>query len=362
MKRKPVAFWGICLASFMAAFSCASIGGNEAVTVFLDEAIRASAEQLGSDLTGRKVAVVAFGSPSVALSEYVIDELSRALVNSRVVTVVDRKELDKVREELEFQLSGEVSDESARSIGKMLGADVVVLGSLADVGNAYRFGAKALDVESATIESAPAFDIARRDTRLVHLLNGAVVRRESAMVQQAGPQIVPKDPTEVFAAPGEAGFFEYPLGDDFMLGPLLVAGVFYQPVDIIPSSAGLPASQSDMHVEADISAAAGNYLGYGVGDFVPYLTVRYEIVRSRTGEKVAGTLIPMNASDGPHYGANIKLPGSGGLGTYTVRFIIQSPEAQGYVLHVDQETGVPGRFWSAPLVAEWSFDYAGPAW
>jgi uncharacterized protein involved in high-affinity Fe2+ transport len=162
--------------------------------------------------------------------------------------------------------------------------------------------------------------------------------------------------------PGEAaGFEEFPLGDDFSLGPLNVAGVFFQPVDMIPASAGLPASQSDMHMEADISAAE-NDLGYGVGDFVPNLTVQYEVIKLSTNEKVEGTFMPMNASDGPHYGANVKLPGSGGAGDYTVRFFIQNPEAQGYVLHVDQATGVPGRFWGAPLVAEWTLTYAGPAW
>jgi uncharacterized protein involved in high-affinity Fe2+ transport len=162
--------------------------------------------------------------------------------------------------------------------------------------------------------------------------------------------------------PGEeAGFEEFPLGDDFELGPLNVAGVFFQPVDMVPASAGLPASQSDMHLEADISALE-NDLGYGVGDFVPNLTVQYEITKLSTGDKVEGTFMPMNASDGPHYGANVKLPGSGGAGEYTVRFLIQNPEAQGYVLHVDQTTGVPGRFWGAPLVAEWTLTYAGPAW
>jgi uncharacterized protein involved in high-affinity Fe2+ transport len=167
---------------------------------------------------------------------------------------------------------------------------------------------------------------------------------------------------ESTVSPGEAaGFEEFPLGDDFELGPLNVAGVFFQPVDMIPASAGLPASQSDMHLEADISALE-NDLGYGVGDFVPNLTVRYEIVKISTNERIEGTFMPMNASDGPHYGANVKLPGSGGAGEYTVRFLIQNPEAQGYVLHVDQATGVPGRFWGAPLVAEWTLTYAGPAW
>ena len=170
---------------------------------------------------------------------------------------------------------------------------------------------------------------------------------------------------ESMVTPGEeAGFEEFPLGDDFELGPLNVAGVFFQPVDMLPAGAGLPASQADMHIEADISALE-NDLGFGVGDFVPFLTVDYVITKS-TGEKIEGTFMPMNASDGPHYGANIKLPGGGprggAPGTYTVRFSIQNPEALGYVLHVDATTGVPGRFWGAPLVAEWTVDYEGPQW
>jgi uncharacterized protein involved in high-affinity Fe2+ transport len=159
-------------------------------------------------------------------------------------------------------------------------------------------------------------------------------------------------------SPGEdAGFEEFPLGDDHELGPLNVAGVYFQPVDMIPASAGLPASQSDIHIEADISAL-DNDLGYGVGDFVPNLTVRYEISQAN-GWKIDGTFMPMNASDGPHYGANVKL---NGIGQYKVRFLIQNPEAQGYVLHVDQTTGVPGRFWNQPLVAEWDVAYTGPQW
>ncbi|MDR1105741.1 MAG: iron transporter [Treponema sp.] len=158
--------------------------------------------------------------------------------------------------------------------------------------------------------------------------------------------------------PGEdAGFEEFPLGDDFELGPLNVAGVYFQPVDMLPAAAGLPASQADIHIEADISALE-NDLGYGVGDFVPNLTVRYEISQA-SGWKSEGTFMPMNASDGPHYGANVKL---NGVGRYKVIFLIQNPEAQGYVLHVDQATGVPGRFWGQPLRAEWDVDYTGPQW
>jgi uncharacterized protein involved in high-affinity Fe2+ transport len=159
-------------------------------------------------------------------------------------------------------------------------------------------------------------------------------------------------------APGEvAGFEEFSLGDDHELGPLNVAGVYFQPVDMEPASAGLAASQSDIHIEADISALE-NELGYGVGDFVPNLTVRYELSQA-SGWKSEGTFMPMNASDGPHYGANVKL---NGVGEYKVVFLIQNPEAQGYVLHVDKTTGVTGRFWGEPLRAEWNVAYPGPSW
>jgi uncharacterized protein involved in high-affinity Fe2+ transport len=154
-----------------------------------------------------------------------------------------------------------------------------------------------------------------------------------------------------------AGFDEFPIGDEIELWPLNVAGVYFQPVDMLPEGNSLPASEADMHMEADISALK-NDLGYGVGDFVPYLTVDYEIIKS-DGKTIEGNFMPMSASDGPHYGANIKLDGAG---TYKVRFIIQNPEALGYLLHVDNDTGVDGRFWQQPLVAEWDFNYIPRVW
>jgi uncharacterized protein involved in high-affinity Fe2+ transport len=156
-----------------------------------------------------------------------------------------------------------------------------------------------------------------------------------------------------------AGFEEFPLGDERQVGPLNVAGVYFQPVDMAPAGlGGLPASKSDMHLEADISALPNNNLGYGAGDFVPYLTVKYK-VQKQGGKLVEGNFMPMSASDGPHYGNNVKLDGPG---RYKITFIIENPEKQSYLLHVDKETGVTGRFWKQPLEVSWDFDYVPRAW
>jgi uncharacterized protein involved in high-affinity Fe2+ transport len=161
-------------------------------------------------------------------------------------------------------------------------------------------------------------------------------------------------------APGEdAGFEEFPIGADISLPPLEVAGVYFQPVDMEPAGMGLAASESDMHIEADIAAGA-NDLGYGVGDFVPNLKVDYDITDGAGVSAASGTFMPMNASDGPHYGANIALPKAG---VYTVKFTIHSPEEAGHVLHVDKTTGVTGKFWTEPLVAQWdNFDWTPREW
>ena len=174
----------------------------------------------------------------------------------------------------------------------------------------------------------------------------------------AGPASASANPAA--PAPGEdAGFEEQPLGDEVHVGPLVVGGVSFQPVEMEPQ-VGPPAADSSMHIEADIAAAADNKLGYGAGDFVPGLTVDYAI-KDKSGNVVQeGTLMPMNASDGPHYGLNLpKLD----AGTYDVSFTIKPPSV--WLLHTDKTTGVEGRFWTEPLVAEfpdWQWDPTAVSW
>ena len=161
-----------------------------------------------------------------------------------------------------------------------------------------------------------------------------------------------------------AGFEEVPVGpsgtaeeQDQDAGPLTVGAVYFQPIDMEPSSMGLKAADASFHLEADIHAnQKGTELGYGKGDFVPDLTVNYEIINNANNETVgSGTFMQMNASDGPHYGANGKLDEAG---SYKLVLKIESPEKKGWMLHVDPETGVKGRFWTEPLEVtfpEWNY-------
>jgi hypothetical protein len=133
------------------------------------------------------------------------------------------------------------------------------------------------------------------------------------------------------------GFQENPIFEDEELAFINLSAVWFQAVPMAPGQEDI--SNFDIHLEADISALENN-LGYGVGDWIPYLTVDYSVVDEATGETAAeGTFMTMSASDGPHYGANIALPDAG---TYDLTITIHNPAENGYLIHSDSETGPGG--------------------
>jgi TolB-like protein len=121
-------------------------------TIILDEAINQSMTYLSGRLTrGAKVVVLNLNAPSKELSDYIIEELTAYIVNEGTLTVVDRRNLELLQQELNFQMSGEVSDETAQEIGRKLGAQIIISGSISPLGENYRMRIQAIGVESAQI-------------------------------------------------------------------------------------------------------------------------------------------------------------------------------------------------------------------
>jgi TolB-like protein len=118
----------------------------------IDEAIRTTASEMGQRLSkGNQIAVLSFSSQWQGLSAYVVDEMNNAIVRDGSLTVVDRLRLDLARQELNFGLSGDVSDESAQSIGQFLGAQLVLTGSYTIIGGMNRFRIQVITVETGVM-------------------------------------------------------------------------------------------------------------------------------------------------------------------------------------------------------------------
>jgi uncharacterized protein involved in high-affinity Fe2+ transport len=167
------------------------------------------------------------------------------------------------------------------------------------------------------------------------------------------------DPTSAIPGRPPAGFREYPIGDDVEQNHIRVAAVYLPPVQM----EGMTDSSSSalIHLEADIHATEGNPNGFAKDEFIPYLRLRYVIVSvdapqsGKPLEPITGTMMPMVARDGLHYGASIEMPRPG---RYKLTYTIDPPLVGGLGRHADRATGVAP--WWKPFEATFDWEYPGP--
>jgi hypothetical protein len=144
--------------------------------VTLDTALQNDVSYLRGRLSrNTRVAVLAVQSGGPELSDYVLRRLSAALVNDGYFTVVERNAaaLEVLGRESDYQLSGYVSDETSLSVGKQLGAEIILSGELARSGAAYRLDLKAVHVETARIEAQWSQENIRPDPAWADLDRGS---------------------------------------------------------------------------------------------------------------------------------------------------------------------------------------------
>ncbi|ARP85923.1 iron transporter [Bordetella genomosp. 9] len=156
---------------------------------------------------------------------------------------------------------------------------------------------------------------------------------------------------------GTASAAEYPIGKPTEKGGMEIGAVYLQPIEMDPPGIMRPAKDSDIHLEADIHATADNPTGFPEGEWMPYLVVKYELQKVGSDKVQKGTLMPMVANDGPHYGENVKLEGPG---KYKLKYSISPPTADAHShfgRHIDKETGVGP--WFKPFELDYEFVYAG---
>jgi len=123
------------------------------------EAVEQTAQKIAADLPkGSRVAIVAFESENDNLSDFMMEEITGALFD-RGIEVADRQNLAYVYRELNLQMSGDVSDDTAQAVGRFLGAQLVITGQLQNIGNSYRYRTSAIHVEKATRDSVTRLNV-----------------------------------------------------------------------------------------------------------------------------------------------------------------------------------------------------------
>ncbi|MDR0786108.1 MAG: hypothetical protein LBE74_09570 [Treponema sp.] len=113
----------------------------------LDAYVREMAQKLPVET---RVACPRLNAASVELADYVTEQLNLRLVRDSRFVVVNRDSLSNtaVNNEVDYQLRGNVSDETAVSITQQLGATAVVVGTLRNAGRNYRLDVRVILVEA----------------------------------------------------------------------------------------------------------------------------------------------------------------------------------------------------------------------
>ena len=102
-----------------------------------------------------KVAIINVTSDDKDMAEFVVAEVEHILLKNKFL-VVDRRDIDAIRKEQNFQLSGEVDDATAVEIGKFIGAGVIISGEITGSGTLRRLRLRARDTQTARVLAAPS--------------------------------------------------------------------------------------------------------------------------------------------------------------------------------------------------------------
>jgi TolB-like protein len=131
---------------------CSFWGYAQEKTMILDDAIRDTVDFFSSKLpSGTTVAITNFEAETKGLSDFIIEELLVGFANAGNIKVVERSRLELLETELDFNMSGSVSDETAQSIGHMIGAQVLFSGSIDQYRDMYRMRIRAILIETSEI-------------------------------------------------------------------------------------------------------------------------------------------------------------------------------------------------------------------
>ena len=107
-----------------------------------------------SVLNSQTMAVLEFEGKGISQVEAsaLTDRLNNEIYKLGKYTLVERNQIEEILQEQGFQQSGCTSDECVVEVGRLLGAEKMVVGSISRVGDVFSVSARIVDMQSGEIE------------------------------------------------------------------------------------------------------------------------------------------------------------------------------------------------------------------
>lgn len=110
------------------------------------------------------IAIIDFENQSEKARQYnvgfaVSELLTEEFAGSEYFMVVERKQIHKILETVELQLSGLYDPEKVVSVGRLIGAEYILLGSVSELAGKYRIAARVVEMETGNIMLARSLEL-----------------------------------------------------------------------------------------------------------------------------------------------------------------------------------------------------------
>jgi len=161
-------------------------------------------DQLAQEISSRaeaggktKIAVIEFSDLRGNVTDFgmfLAEELITKLFSSVRFEVIERQLLNKIMQEHKLSLTGTVDPASAKELGKILGVDAIVSGTVTDLGKRLKINARLISTESGNVFSAAGVTI-EKDEEVRQLLRQVIAPQEQATQYQEAPQRQDIEPT-----------------------------------------------------------------------------------------------------------------------------------------------------------------------
>lgn len=162
----------------------------------LSSAITPQVRKLG----GKRVAVVDFSDLQGRVTElgrFVAEELSASLaLAGGGIRVVDRQHLARIIQEQKLAIYGVTDPRAVKRLGQLAGADVLVVGSVTDLGDQVRITAKILSAATADIVGAGQTSVPK-DSVVERLLGRGVAQPRQDQQTPAGAGLPFRDTFDI---------------------------------------------------------------------------------------------------------------------------------------------------------------------
>jgi hypothetical protein len=125
-----------------------------------DKAIKNAIDSLDSKLpSGENITIMKTQSTEQDMLDYVVDQMTKNVLQTGKLKIIDRSNQTLIQAEQQFQLSGNVSDDTAISIGQQLGVKYILFCWISGEKSGRRLNLKLLNIETAQITSQTDVEI-----------------------------------------------------------------------------------------------------------------------------------------------------------------------------------------------------------